>query len=239
VIAVRPYAAKDRDRVREIAFATGFMGEPADWYWRDARSFADVWTAWYTDHEPESAFIAEEEGAVVGYLTGCLDSRRAPSPRAEILRQLVRRQLLLRPGTAGFFWRSILDTLRQRDLPSGELSDPRWPSHLHTNLLPEARGRGAGRRLMQAWLARLRERRSPGCHLGTLAENRNAIAFFTHMGFAPYGPPLPVPGMRLRGGGRMHQQLMVLDTPSGPAASRAGRLSGEPHREILTTGGIA
>src|SRR5262245_66222446 len=132
------------------------MGESADWYWRDFASFADIWTGYYTDREPESALVAADGEAVVGYLLGCVESTRAPPPRSAILRQVVRRQLLWRPGTAGFFWRSIRDSLRQPSVPSGDLSDPRWPSHLHMNLLPEARGRGVGRSLMTTWLDRLR-----------------------------------------------------------------------------------
>ena len=216
MLVVRPYRESDRERVREIAFATGFMGESAVWYWRDFVSFADIWTGYYTDREPESAFVAAEGEAVVGYILGCVDSARAPSPRTAILRQVVRRQLLWRPGTAGFFWRSLRDALREPNVASGDLTDPRWPSHLHMNLLPEARGRGAGRSLMTAWLDRLRRVGSPGCHLGTLAENVGAIGFFQRMGFERFGPPLLVPGMRLRSGERMHEQLMVcgLGTPA-------------------------
>jgi ribosomal protein S18 acetylase RimI-like enzyme len=206
---IRPYRAEDRARVREIAYATGFMGESPAWYWRDAESFAEIWTGWYTDHEPESAFVADDGGDVLGYLVGCADTARAPSPRDAIVRQLVRRQLLFRPGTAGFFWRSLLDTWRDGDVPSGELRDRRWPAHLHINLLPAARGKGAGRGLVEAWLARLRALGSPGCHLGTLAENTSGIAFFRSVGFAAHGAPTRVPGMRTRDGRRMHAQLMV------------------------------
>jgi ribosomal protein S18 acetylase RimI-like enzyme len=223
VLTVRAYRASDRDVVREIVHATGFMGDSAACYWRDAESFAEVWTPYYTDVEPESLFVAEAGGTVVGYLTGCVDSRRAPNPRSAILEQMVRRQLLFRPGTAGFFWRSIGDALRNPKVPSGELSDPRWPSHLHINLLPAGRGRGAGRRLMEAWFARLREVGSPGCHLGTLAENTNAITFFQKAGFERYGPPILVPGLRLPSGARMHQQLMVRSLE--PVAGRAAEAS--------------
>ena len=209
MLTIRSYRAADRARVREIAFETGYMGESAAWYWRDAISFADVWSGYYTDHEPESTFVAVEGDHVAGYLLGCLDTARAPSPRAAITRQLLRRQLLLRPGTAGFFWRSLADSLRDGSVPSGELSDSRWPSHLHINLLRAARGHGAGSALVAAWLERLRQHGSPGCHLGTLAENHAAIRFFRSVGFELLGAPLLVPGMRLRSGGRMHEQLMV------------------------------
>jgi ribosomal protein S18 acetylase RimI-like enzyme len=216
--AIRPYRPEDRAAVRRICFATGFLGDPADGYWRDAESFADVWSGYYTDREPESAFVAVEGGEVVGYLLGCVDSRRAPSPRAAVARQLWRRQLLLRPGTAGFFWRAFADVLREPSAPSGDLADPRFPSHLHIDLLPPARGRGAGRALMEAWLERLRSLGSPGCQLGTFAENTAAVRFFERMGFARHGPPARVPGMRTPAGARMHQQILVRAVGS---ASRA------------------
>ncbi|UCF61602.1 MAG: GNAT family N-acetyltransferase [Anaerolineaceae bacterium] len=225
MVTIRPYRATDREKVREIAFETGFMGESVAWYWGDMRSFSDIWTAYYTDLEPESTFVAEDADSVMGYLLGCVDTKRAPSPLSAITHQLIRRQLLFRFGTAGFIWRSIWDLLRNPSVLSGEVSDPRWPSHLHINLLPAARGNGTGRRLMQAWLARMRSVGSPGCHLGVFAENTNAIAFFRHMGFELYGHPLLVPGMRLTSGARMHLQLMVLtlDSPAAKQGNGADR----------------
>ena len=210
-----PYRPADRAALRAIVHATGYMGEPADWYWRDAESFAEIWSGWYTDHEPESCFVAVEGERVVGYLLGCADTARAPNTRDVIVRQVRKRHLLFRPGTAGFLWRSLWDSLRDRDLPSGDLHDARWPAHLHINLLPEARGKGAGRQLVDAWFERLRRLGVAGCHLGTMAENTNGIAFFERVGFARHGPPQLVPGMRLREGGRMHVQWMTQGGRSG------------------------
>ena len=210
-VEVRPYTPADRDAVRLVCHRAGYMGEPADWYWRHAESFADVWTGYYTDREPESVFVAVRDGRVVGYLTGCVDSRRAPSPVEALTRTALRYGLFFRPGTAGFLWRGIADTVRQGGTPSGELDDPRWPSHLHVNLLPEARGTGAGAALMRAWLARLRALGSPGCHLTTLLENVRAVGFFERMGFVRHGASILVPGMRSPAGGRHHLQTMVRD----------------------------
>jgi hypothetical protein len=85
-ITIRPYRVADREAVRGIAFQTGFMGDPADWQWRDFGSFADIWTSYHTDREPKSAFVAESEGRVVGYLLGCVESVRTPSPAAALAR---------------------------------------------------------------------------------------------------------------------------------------------------------
>jgi ribosomal protein S18 acetylase RimI-like enzyme len=208
-LVIRPYRPADRAQVRRICHQTGFMGEPADWYWRDETSFANIWTGYYTDVEPESAFVVEDATGVLGYLLGCLDTSRAPSAQRAIVREIVRRQLVFRPGTAAFFRRAIADVARDPRVGSGELDDPRYPSHLHIDLLPAARGRGAGRRLMDAWFERLGVAGSPGCHLGTMAENTGAIAFFEAVGFERHGQPQLLPGMRTRTGGRMHAQLMV------------------------------
>jgi ribosomal protein S18 acetylase RimI-like enzyme len=211
---VRPYAPADRAAVRRIAFDVGFMGEPADWYWGDFESFANIWTGYYTDHEPESAFVAEVDGRVVGFLVGCVDTRRAPSSEAAIRREVIRRVLFLRPGTARFMWRAVRDARRQ-PAPPTELHDPRWPSHLHINLLPGVRRASVGTQLVQAWFARLRAHGSPGCQLTTMAENGRAIAFFERNGFRRFGPPHLLPGMRLRSGDRMHLQVMVADLAAG------------------------
>lgn len=208
---VRPYRAEDRSAVRRICFATGYMGRPVDWYWRHFESFADIWTSYYTDHEPESLFVATRDDRVVGYLSGCVDTNRAPSPAEAVKRAALRHWLFVRPGTARFFGRALVDVVRLGGAPEGEIDDPRYPAHLHTNLLPDARGLGLGAGLMHAWLSRLRGLGVPGCHLGTLHENQNGIGFFTHQGFSRHGEPEPTPGLRSPEGRIHHVQLMVCD----------------------------
>ena len=208
-IQVRPYRADDRPQIRDICYRTGYLGDPVDWFWRDRSSFEDLFSSWYTDAEPESLWVADRGGKAVGYLFGCTDTARAEGPARAALRAVLERGLLLRPGTAGFFWRCIGDVLRDLGFPPGDLIDPRWPAHLHVNLLPEARRQGVGAALMHSWLDRLREQRVPGCHLGAFVENTSGIAFFERMGFIRLGAPVAVPGFRLREGGRMHRQILV------------------------------
>jgi hypothetical protein len=56
-LEVRAYGPADRGAVRDISFRTGFMGESAASFWRHAESWADVWTSYYTDREPESLSV--------------------------------------------------------------------------------------------------------------------------------------------------------------------------------------
>lgn len=220
-MVVRPYRCADRDGVRHVCVATGYMGDPIAWQWRDRASFADLFSGHYTDHEPESSWVAELDGEVVGYLLGCRDSRTVANPAPMMARHLLGRGLLVRPGTAGVLWRSIGDVavgLARGQRLDAELTDPRWPAHLHINLLPVARGGGVGRRLIGTWLDTLRAEGIVGCHLGTWGENAGAIAFFEASGFRREGPLRPMPGMRSPSGGRHHVQWMVQDL----AASSAG-----------------
>lgn len=209
---IRPYRPADRDAVRHICWVTGDMGEPVEWQWRDERSFADLFSGYYTDHEPESASVIDRHGRVVGYLLGCRDTARVPDPIRALVPQVVRRGLLLRPGTAGVLWRAVGDGLVgavRGQLPPEPVVDPRWPAHLHVDLLPEARGNGSGARLVGGWLAQLRADGIAGCHLETMAENHAAIEFFARMGFSRHGEPSLVPALRARDGSRRHVQLMV------------------------------
>ena len=69
-ISVRPYAPRDRAVVRRLCCETGFLGKPIDPIFEDRELFADYLTAYYTDIEPESSFVLEQDGVVKGYLLG-------------------------------------------------------------------------------------------------------------------------------------------------------------------------
>jgi len=64
----RPYQKRDREHIRRICCETGFLGEPIDAAFGDRDLFADYLTRYYTDIEPESCWVGEKNGVVVGYL---------------------------------------------------------------------------------------------------------------------------------------------------------------------------
>src|SRR5437588_12538382 len=69
-VRIRPYRPEDREAVRRICADTGFLGRPIDPVFEDRELFADYLTSYYTDCEPESAFVLTVNGKVHGYLLG-------------------------------------------------------------------------------------------------------------------------------------------------------------------------
>ena len=224
-VFVREFRTADRAAVRRICFETGSMGDPIAWQYADEASFADMLSAYYTDAEPEGAWVAELDGKVVGYMLSCLDSRKAWKPSKIALRHALTRQLWVRPGTASFYWRGALDMavdlLRGSCRP--DFDEQRYPSHTHNNLTPE----GRGRRITQEFFYRVFDRAklagSPGLHGGIWSENKAMLKFAMNLGYRPEGKPHPAPGLRYPDGHRVSVQLMLRDLDDWePGAWRSG-----------------
>ncbi|NQT93183.1 MAG: hypothetical protein HQ559_10515 [Lentisphaerae bacterium] len=148
-VTVRPYNPGDREAVRHICCETGFMGNPVDPVFTDRDVFADFLTRYYTDWEPESTLIAEADGKVVGYLTGCARYGLHSFAQAVIIAAIVLPKVLLRI-LAFRYGRENLQYLRWV-LRSGSSETPRKPArsaHFHINLLPAWRDGKAARRLI-------------------------------------------------------------------------------------------
>lgn len=208
----RPYDRdRDRDPIRLICNETGHLGDPIDPYFADREVFADVHSLYYTDVETGASFVIEEGGDVIGYLLGCLDSRRHAAWVKSYLEKLVLRRVLIRgvlirPGTAPLAWRFVFDWLRER--PRFGDAGEAYPAHLHINLLPSGRHRGLGKLLVRSYFDLLRDRGIEGVYLETTAENTKAVAFFESQGFRQDVKFL-APGVRGADGSRLHGLRML------------------------------
>jgi hypothetical protein len=144
-LVLRPYRAQDRADVREICCRTAFRNLGCSALVDDPELFADYWSAYYTDYEPEATLIAERDGVIVGYLMGCLDTRRF---RRVMARQIVPRvigRLVARaargryrgqPRAARFLrWLAVRSW---REEP--EIDVTAYPAHYHANLGREGHG---------------------------------------------------------------------------------------------------
>src|SRR5271157_920746 len=75
-INIRPYKVQDRAALRMLCCDVADRGEPIENFFHDRDLAADLLTKYYTDYEPQSTFVAECDGCLVGYINGCMDNRR-------------------------------------------------------------------------------------------------------------------------------------------------------------------
>jgi len=186
---IRSYQPQDRETIRWICSETGFMGEPIEVFFEGREIFADLWSRYYLDYEPESCFVAEVEGRVVGYLLGCLDTSRyeqifSQKINPEIFRRCLREGFFFKRKNLQYVYRVIRSRWRgEFKVPMGWIK-AEYPAHLHINIAPpEYRGKGIGKALMLRYLEYLKEHKIPGVHLGTTSRNKRALGLYYHLGF--------------------------------------------------------
>ena len=180
---VRRYEPRDRAAVREICCDTADSGNPVERFFPDREVFADALTRFYTDIAPQAAWVAEDAGQVVGYLTGCLDTRRYLRAMAFRIGPLAFVKALFRgalwhPLTRKLISANFGDWLRGRRLP---LHD--YPAHVHINLRQATRGQGVGEQLMEPFLRQLKQAGVAGVHANVSENNATGRQFFEKLGF--------------------------------------------------------
>jgi ribosomal protein S18 acetylase RimI-like enzyme len=214
-LIIRKYQNSDRQAVRDLCYDTGMMGQSVSYLWADKESFSDMFTMYYTDKEPESSFVAEFNGKVIGYLNGCVDSKRAYNPVKIASRHVVKRGIIFNKVTGPTILRVVTEGLfmqiKGADFDNAPFRDPRWPAHLHINVKKEFRHQNAGSKLIKAYFEYLKSKNITGCFLETLYENKNAIAFFEKMGFTKHKGPIPIPGWRDPSGKKLNGLVMVTE----------------------------
>ncbi len=151
---IRPYRESDREILRRLCCETGYLGKAIDPVFQDRELFADYLTSFYTDWEPESCFVLEQDGNVKGYLMG---SRR---PFLHQLHSFLLNISLFARGIFRYprynaaskaFVRWILLNA-WREVPAA----PRRVPHFHFNMLPEAQSIGGTRELLVNYFNHLR-----------------------------------------------------------------------------------
>jgi GNAT superfamily N-acetyltransferase len=155
-VVIRKYRPTDRATVRWLCCETGFLGQPIDPVFGDRELFADFLTKYYTDLEPESAFLLEVNGEVRGYLLGCRFPLR--NQLHNFLQNFrLSLSVLLRYPRYGAASRRFIHWMllnAWREVPAS----PRRTAHFHLNLLPDARSISGTRALIDTYLQYLHER---------------------------------------------------------------------------------
>ena len=180
---LRLFEMKDRERVRAICCETGFLGNPIDPVFEDRELFADYLTRYYTDLEPESAWVLETNGSVCAYLLGCQKpQQKARFERWHNLRLFFKglmRYLRYNAASRRFIRWILMHGRRQTPYT------PPHAAHFHVNALPGSRSVQQTRALINAFLKQL-VRAGQKTVYGQMVvfENRRGPELFKRYGFS-------------------------------------------------------
>jgi ribosomal protein S18 acetylase RimI-like enzyme len=182
---IRRGRIEDTPGAYQVCVKTANHGADAEASFReDPEALGRIFVGPYLAFEPELSLILEDAEGICGYAFGALDSHafyaryeaewrptlcsRFPAPQGDPTR-----------------WTRVQQVHDCYYHPDYFCPEPyaAWPSHLHIDLLPRAQGRGYGRRMMEQVMEELRQRGSPGAHLGLSSGNTRAFGFYQRLGF--------------------------------------------------------
>jgi hypothetical protein len=164
------------------------MGQPVDRLFADRDAFADFFTRYYTDWEPESCLVAEADGKVVGYLLGCLRYRRYALLQPLLVATMTAPKVIGRILAGRYVSRSI--AFLKWFIFRSPAETPRYPprsAHFHINFLPDWRRTGPAREIIFSFLDDVARRGARGVY-GQIQtfRNRRSDKLFARYGFALY-----------------------------------------------------
>lgn len=182
---VRAAEPGDEPGAYYVCLKTGDHGQDGEPFYRgDPDALGRIFVGPYLAFEPDLSLILEDDEGICGYALGAFDSRAF----------YVRYETEWRPTLCARFpapegdprsWTRVQQVHHWYHHPDYFCPEPyeAYPSHLHIDLLPRAQGHGHGRRMLERVMNRLRERGSPGAHLGVSVLNTRAIGFYARLGF--------------------------------------------------------
>lgn len=192
--SIRPFHPSDMWHLYNICLLTGDSGKDATDSYIHKNLLGNYYAVPYAVLEPELCFILSAGSYGFGYVLGCKDvvqfAKRAEKEWFPPLRDMPPVKLKSKDDN--------LINLIQQGYPQ-ENKYPDYPACLHINLLEDARGKGYGRKMIEAYLSKLESLKVKGVHFEVWNDNVKAQGFYKHLGFQVIDP-LPdrlIFGMRL------------------------------------------
>lgn len=176
---IRPYKASDRLAVRKIYGMDEFARPRLLIKYPRYSEYLEDEMSYYPDFEPESLFVAERDGNVVGALLGAVDTQRFEL----FFQQKIRRMLLWRGLRGAYGWPGWLPAVlrtewRNRGITAPQIDRNQYPAHLHIGVIAKYRRQGIGTALMERYASYLHSNGIPGYHLYASSFHPLGVAFY-------------------------------------------------------------
>jgi ribosomal protein S18 acetylase RimI-like enzyme len=181
-LSIRRYEDGDHDAVYDICVRTADAGRDARGKYRSDDLMPDLFAGPYVFLEPRFAFVLDDGERAVGYVIGTPDTAVFARAYRErwIPRLADRYQVPPDPPATPDEQMLALHYWPERLLWS-EL--PKYPAHLHIDLLPGFQGNGYGRKLIDTFCDAVADDGAVGVHVCVVNENTRALGFYDRIGF--------------------------------------------------------
>lgn len=182
---IRPARPGDQPGAYYVCLKTGDYGRDGEpFYQADPDALGRIFVGPYVAFEPALSLILEDELGICGYALGAYDSK-AFYGRYEAEWRPALCAKFPEPSGDPAQWTRVQQVHSWYHHPDYFTPEPyaTYPSHLHIDLLDRAQGRGYGRRMIEQVMDTLRQRGSPGAHLGVSVPNTRALGFYLRLGF--------------------------------------------------------
>jgi ribosomal protein S18 acetylase RimI-like enzyme len=182
---IRSGRPEDQAGVYYVCLKTGNFGKDGEPFYReDPDALGRIFVGPYLAFETEFSLTLEDQQGICGYAYGALDSRKFYDRYEKEWRPKLCAQFPMPQGDPST-WTRVQTVYSWYHNPDYTMPEPydEYPSHLHIDLLERARGRGVGRRMIEMIMEKLRQRGSPGAHLGVSMINTPAYGFYLRLGF--------------------------------------------------------
>jgi len=180
----------DHGALNHVCLLTGDAGEDASAREDDPDLLGLIYAVPYQVLEPDFAFVIDSGEGVVGYVLGAPDTARFNHRLEADWFTGLRTRIAPAPSDQAR-WRGS-DWARHAIHHPEYVYPPAlqaFPAHGHIDLLPQARGKGLGRKAMEHLIARLASTGAHGVHLQVSPRNENALVFYARLGFRRLADP--------------------------------------------------
>lgn len=182
---IRPARPGDEAGAYHVCLKTGDFGNDGEPFYReDPDALGRIFVGPYLAYEPDLSLILEDHEGICGYALGAFDSRMFYERYEKEWRPMLCARFPEPQGDPAS-WSRLQTAHSWYHHPDYTMPEPyeAYPSHVHIDLLVRAQGHGFGRRMMEMVMDRLRQRGSPGAHLGVSMMNTRALGFYLRLGF--------------------------------------------------------
>jgi len=179
--AIRHVHPSDLSALYRICLLTGDSGNDASHLFSDPDLLGHFYVAPYAFIEPELCFVLTCSGVPCGYIIGTQNSENFHQQCETKWFPLLRERYTLPDTEDNSLEQRLVRLIHQGHKPNDDLKA--YPAHLHIDLLPEAQGKGMGRKLIEVFNNKLAELKVPAVHLQVGKKNTGAVKFYERIGF--------------------------------------------------------